>query len=111
MYLLKIGHLRFLLPNNRGVSTVMDVLAKSHLVKDFEYDARLDRSCHYASLQVEGPPAVEMEALPGMAFRKRADRAEAIDPDEVLPPVRGHLASGTRRIAAGASRMIDGGVA
>lgn len=106
-YLLRIGCDEYLLPDNRGLSTVMETLSRARLVCEPRvYDERYQLT----SFRHGPPPTLEVKALPG-SWRtvKRADDSEFVDCD-VLPPERGALpAARARARLAGGRLMLEGG--
>jgi hypothetical protein len=88
--LVKIGHMRLILPNERGVQTLLTVLSKGQVVED---DQRyMGGPIMMSNKRLD----VTIEPLPGFAFKKRR---EVLDP-EVLPPDRKQI-EGQRPIAGG----------
>jgi hypothetical protein len=88
--LVKIGHMRLILPNERGVQTLLTVLSKGQVVED---DQRyMGGPIKMSQSRLE----VNIEPLPGYAYTKRR---EVLDP-EVIRPDRKQIA-GPRPIAGG----------
>lgn len=97
--LVKIGHMRLILPNERGVQTLLTVLSKGQVVED-------DQRYMGGGIKMSNSPLeVNIEPLPGFAFTKRR---EVLDP-EVIRPARAQIA-GPRPIAGGrtARELISG---
>jgi len=81
--LVKIGHMRLMLPSERGVQTLITTLSKAQVVED-------DQRYKGGQIVLGERPDVTIEPLPGYGFTKRRDR-EVLDP-EVMPPARKQLA-------------------
>lgn len=106
-YLLRIGADEYLLPDHRGLSTVMETLSRARLVCE---PRTYDEHCTLTRFRHGPPPTLEVKALSG-SWRtvKQADDSEACD-CEVLPPVRGALpAARTRAWLAGGRLRLEGG--
>lgn len=97
---IRIGHSDYLLPNETGVTTIMKALSKA---------IRIDSDYRYkdGGFTLDPKPvSLEFEYLPGYKLTSRKQSA-AIEPDEVLPPVRGRIAatSRDRQLSAGARAL------
>jgi len=109
--LVKIGHLRLMLPSERGVQTLITALSKAQVVED-------DQRYKGGQILLGERPDVTIEPLPGYGPVKRRDR-EVLDP-EVLPLARKQLADPrpnligdrtARKIIAGMRQLSAGGAA
>ena len=99
-----IAHIRLILPNERGVQTLLTVLAKAQLVEDDNrwQNGGIKMSKHNLD--------VKFEPLPGFNFVKRREPDDVLTP-EVMRPIRGALPAGPRPISgAGTVREITGTV-
>jgi hypothetical protein len=81
--LVKIGHMRLMLPSERGVQTLITALSKAQVVED-------DQRYKGGQIVLGERPDVTIEPLPGYGPVKRRDR-EVLDP-EVMPPARKQIA-------------------
>lgn len=103
IYILKIGYQAYVLPNNRGLSTVMETLSRARTV---EKDDRWDGGG--ITTKEKGVECV-VECVPDYSFTARK-RGEVIEP-EVMPRDRtGGVGVEVRRLAlaAGGSKAIAG---
>ena len=108
--LVKIGHMRLILPNERGVQTLLTVLSKGQVVED---DQRyMGGPIKMSKSRLE----VNIELLPGYAY---TERREVLDP-EVMRPERKQIAEPrpnlisdrmARQIIASARQLRAGGAA
>lgn len=87
--------MRFLLESNRGVATIMETLGKARQIEHTDFSRQTGE---IVGFRHGPPPVIECKTLRGK-WTTRADSA-ALDPDAVLPPVRGSLESGQRRLEA-----------
>lgn len=84
-----IGYNEYLLPNETGVATIMKALSKAIRID-------MDERCLGKGLRLSPEDVkVSFEYLPGYKLTSRK-RSAAIEPDEILPPVRGRLAATSR---------------
>ena len=109
--LVKIGHMRLMLPSERGVQTLITALSKAQVVED-------DQRYKGGQIVLGARPDVTIEPLPGYGPVKRRDR-EVLDP-EVMPPARKQIADPrpnligdrmARKIIAGMRQLSAGGAA
>ena len=107
--LVKIGHMRLMLPSERGVQTLITALSKAQVVVD-------DQRWNGGQIELGERPDVTIEPLPGYGPVKRRDR-EVLDP-EVMPSARKQLAGPrpnligdrtARAIIAGMRQLHAGG--
>jgi hypothetical protein len=99
---ISIGFDDFILPNETGVATIMKALSKAIRI---QHDKRYVKQGF--DLDIE-PVKVSFEYLPGykLTSRKQSQSA-AIEPDEILPPVRGRIAASSRDRQLPASRRLQ----
>ncbi|MDD5705087.1 MAG: hypothetical protein PHR35_04120 [Kiritimatiellae bacterium] len=106
-YILRIGYQRFLLPNDKGLSTIMNTLGAARTIDP--------ATIKYAreSLEIVGfshgpAPEITVRPLPGQ-WETRTHR-EVVD-CEVLPPERRPRAmiAGGRRMLTNGRLMLEGG--
>ena len=95
-----IGHYDYVLPNETGVATVMKALSKAIRIQ-------CDRHYEKQGFDLDPDPVmVSFEYLPGYKLTSRKQSA-AIEPDEVLPPVRGRIAASSRDRQLPPSRRLQ----
>lgn len=89
LVILRIGYQRFILPNEKGVATILRALSKAQEIKDDKrYEGGgIELSHKAADVQVEMLP-------PSWCFTKRKKEEAYLDP-EILPPIRGDLGTGS----------------
>lgn len=106
--LVKIGHMRLILPTERGVQTLLTVLSKAQVVED-------DQRYMGGGIKMANKPLeVTIEPLPGFAVTKKR---EVLDPEVMRPEPkqidgpRTNLISDrmARQIMAGARQLRAGG--
>jgi hypothetical protein len=86
---ISIGYYDYVLPNETGVATIMKALSKAIRIS---HDRRFEKQ----GFDLDPDPVkVSFEYLPGYKLTSRKQSA-AIEPDEVLPPVRGRIAVSSR---------------
>jgi hypothetical protein len=86
-----IGYYDYMLPNETGVATIMKALSKAIRI---QHDRRFQNQGF--DLDIE-PVKVSFEYLPGYKLTSRKhSQSAAIEPDEILPPVRGRIAATSR---------------
>jgi len=84
-----IGWNEYILPNETGVATIMKALSKAIKID-------IDERCLGKGLRLSPEDVkVSFEYLPGYKLTSRRQSA-AIEPDEILPPVRGRIAASSR---------------
>jgi len=90
LVLLTIGYHRLVLPNEKGLATILKAMSEARMVEDDE------RYKHGRITLKQEDFEVKVEILPGYKFAPR--KSTAIDPDEVLPPSRSFPALPARSI-------------
>ena len=98
---IRIGHSDYLLPSETGVATIMKALSKA---------IRVDSDCRYKDggfILDHKPVSLEFEYLPGYKLVPQKDGIETLQPDEVLPPVRGRIAASSRDRQLPPSRRLQ----
>jgi hypothetical protein len=100
IYILKIGYMTFALPNNKGLSTVIETMARARMIRTD------DRYCKGGLELEDGFVKCSVECEHAFSFgSKRADR-EVIEP-EVMP--RQGKGEGDAMFALRASRALTCG--
>jgi hypothetical protein len=85
---IRIGYYDYVLPNETGVATIMKVLSKAIKVHDRRFEKQ--------GFDLDPEPVnLSFEYLPGYKLTSRKQSA-AIEPDEILPPVRGRISASSR---------------
>jgi hypothetical protein len=100
MCIIKIGYQSFLLPNEKGLSTILTALSKAHTVKnDLRYED--------GGIILDGAPKISSEMLPNFKFVKRSNAPEI--EAELLPPERQALTGSRRRALTPGRLCLEGG--
>jgi len=101
--ILKIGYTKYVLPSEKGLSTILTALSKAREVKD-------DRRYRDEGILLGDRPTVSSEMLPNYRLGYRPDRdAEPLVEAELLPPERPALSGSARRALPAGRRCIEGG--
>jgi hypothetical protein len=101
LIMLKIGYDRYVLPSEKGVITVMNVLATARRVKE---DNRYDGG---GIILEDDTLKLKMEMLPNFKFT-RSRKIETIEP-EVIPPGELPPYASAKQIKAHVRALIGGG--
>lgn len=100
IYILKIGHTSYALPNNKGLSTVIETMARARMI---ETD---DRYRNGGLTLADKHVSCSVECEHGFSFGSRRDAREVIEP-EVMP--RQGKGEDDAVFALRASRALVGG--
>ena len=108
MYKLTIGYRAYLLPSDKGLSTLIATLSRA---VEIEADCRYDKG----GLELGEPLCLKVEPLPGYRMVQKSKASmpvvEVLDPEVIAHPSPRQLSAGRRQLRHGQPLLQIGGAA